>query len=892
MAFALPMAVSLGVSLLSSLLFPQPDVVNEGARVTDLKATGSDYGVSIPRGWGRFRVGGNLIWAREIKEVRTAEQQGGKGGPTVTNITYSYFGTFAVLLCHGPVVDVRRIWMNGGLVYNVEPGSSAETIANSNEWRTKYMRFYPGNTTQNPDDLIQATQGSNRTPAWRSFCYLVFDNLPLEDYGNRLPQIEVEVVERNNGIGPFVIIADIVKDICLSAGLSLSQIDTTELSCLTIDGFATNQVQEARSPIEELQIFHQFSIVEADGRLYFRQEKQKYAEAISRADLGCWEWGNDVPPFFEETILDYVDLPTEFRIEFVDGDTNHRNYEIYERMINEDTIANRNVTQFRTQVVSDISEARSKARILLETAQLRGRKCEFVLPIHYLRVDPGKVIWIELYPGVASSLFIIKKEIGVNGLIKYEAISYGGIEAVTPGADDFTYAPQPSYVTLDNAAYEVTPPSTLAPPYNPTTGTVTIPGTTDLRVYDIPLVGDSHPNDCGVYIGGAGGSDNTAWKGALVYVSRNAGASWNFVSRLTGTSIFGICNTVLPTGPTGVVDSTNTISVTLQSPGSLSSVTLSDFNRGAQVALIGNELVWFKNATLTAPRTYTLDTLFRGRRGTDWSVGGHVADERFALLTGYGERVELATADLGTTLQFKALTSGTAQDFDDVPTISLPFAGISQECYSPVNLAATKDNAGNISLVWDRRDRRAGDRTDYANFPLSEVTERYETEIRNAGDTATLRTINSTTPLVRYTAAQQVTDFGSVQATVRVRVYQISALLGRGYVGAATLTPSVVAAVPIITDFAPRAGTIGDTVRVYGSGFTGTTALSINGTAVTGLTVVSDTQATGVVGVGTTTGAIVLTTPGGTATSAVAFVIGSSGSGDAILAIRRSWIGL
>lgn len=516
---------------------------------------------------------------------------------------------------------------------------------------------------------------------------------------------------------------------------------------------------------------------------------------------------------------------------------------------------------------------------MLETAQLRGRKCEFVLPIHYLRIDPGKVIWIELYPGTASSLLIIKKEIGVNGLIKYEAISYGGIQAVVPDQDDFTYAAQPSYVTLDNAAYEATPPSTLAPPYNPTTGTVTIPGTTDLRVYDVPLIGDSHPSDCGVYLGAAGGADNIAWKGALVYVSRNAGVSWAFVSRLTGTSIFGICNTILATGPTGVADNTNTISVTLQSPGSLSSVTNDDFLRGAQIALIGNELVWFKNATLTAPRTYTLDTLFRGRRGTEWAVGGHIADERFALMTGYGERIELATADLGTTLQFKALTSGTAQDFDDVPTISLPFSGISQECYSPVNLAATKDNAGNISLVWDRRDRRAGDRTDYANFPLSEVSERYETEIRNVADTATLRTIDSTTPLVRYTAAQQVTDFGSVQSTIKVRVYQLSALLGRGYVGAATLTPSLVAAVPVITDFAPRAGAIGDTVRVYGTGFTGATALTINGTAVTGPTVVSDTEVTGVVAAGTTTGAIVLTAPGGVASSPVAFIIVTA-SGD------------
>jgi len=37
---------------------------------------------------------------------------------------------------------------------------------------------------------------------------------------------------------------------------------------------------------------------------------------------------------------------------------------------------------------------------------------------------------------------------------------------------------------------------------------------------------------------------------------------------------------------------------------------------------------------------------------------------------------------------------------------------------------------------------------------------------------------------VTYTAAMQTTDFGSVQSTVSWRVYQMSATVGRGYVGA------------------------------------------------------------------------------------------------------------
>jgi hypothetical protein len=43
--------------------------------------------------------------------------------------------------------------------------------------------------------------------------------------------------------------------------------------------------------------------------------------------------------------------------------------------------------------------------------------------------------------------------------------------------------------------------------------------------------------------------------------------------------------------------------------------------------------------------------------------------------------------------------------------------------------------------------------------------------------------IGLTTTTTIYTAAQQVTDFGSPQSSVLVNVYQLSAVLGRGYVG-------------------------------------------------------------------------------------------------------------
>ena len=66
-------------------------------------------------------------------------------------------------------------------------------------------------------------------------------------------------------------------------------------------------------------------------------------------------------------------------------------------------------------------------------------------------------------------------------------------------------------------------------------------------------------------------------------------------------------------------------------------------------------------------------------------------------------------------------------------------------------------------------------------------------------------------------------------------------------------------------------GKVGSTVEILGQGLTGTTSVTFNGLAATSFTVVSDTYMTAVVPTGATTGAVVVTTPGGSRTSNVSF---------------------
>ncbi|TVR80063.1 MAG: hypothetical protein EA405_11780 [Rhodospirillales bacterium] len=193
-------------SVVGSLLFPAKgqNVTTEGPRLGDLAVSSSAYGASIPIGYGTLRMAGNMIWSSGIREQQnvTRTRSGGKGGgrSSQTSITYSYFASFALSFGEGPAEDVLRIWADGKLIYD-KTGSSPD-VAKPN----LRFRFYPGNETQLPDPLIEAHLGAGRAPAHRGLCVIVFEDLALADYGNRIPNITAEITYRRAAEQPYQLI--------------------------------------------------------------------------------------------------------------------------------------------------------------------------------------------------------------------------------------------------------------------------------------------------------------------------------------------------------------------------------------------------------------------------------------------------------------------------------------------------------------------------------------------------------------------------------------------------------------------------------------------------------------------------------------------------------------
>lgn len=176
-------AISYGAGLLYQAIVGTPTTKNEGTRLSEVQISSSTEGSTQKRLWGTARLGGQIVWSTrflETKNKKTSRQggKGGGGGQKVETTTYTYSVSFAVAVCEGDsTVTFGRVWADGKIL-----DLSKHTV-----------RFYSGTETQTADPLIEEKEGTGRAPAFRGTAYLVFDNMDLTNFGNRIPQISVEV---------------------------------------------------------------------------------------------------------------------------------------------------------------------------------------------------------------------------------------------------------------------------------------------------------------------------------------------------------------------------------------------------------------------------------------------------------------------------------------------------------------------------------------------------------------------------------------------------------------------------------------------------------------------------------------------------------------------------
>lgn len=322
------------------------------------------------------------------------------------------------------------------------------------------------------------------------------------------------------------------------------------------------------------------------------------------------------------------------------------------------------------------------------------------------------------------------------------------------------------------------------------TNKVQVPGFTAGILLDLPPL-DSKDNEPRLYAAVHGYNDPN-WAGCQVYETRDGGATYDVIASSTRTqSIVGVVDVKVPAIAEHKMfrwDNDTEITVRVKTGELLSAaIDLSVYN-GANLCLIGNELIAFKNAELTGTdangnKIYKLTKLLRGLRGTDWAVDGHVDQELFVLIDDSLLRLDFPLNERGRERTYRFVTNGSdpsvTEDQKQTPYL------INLLPWKVSHLTGAKIGATNdYGFEWVERPSFDNELQDFRQA-TKDIAEwgGWVVAVLNPSDLDAdpLYTEFVYEPNWIFTEAQQVATFGSIQDCVYLRVITMSRKVGGGY---------------------------------------------------------------------------------------------------------------
>ena len=157
----------------------------EGKRLKEINVQTVKYGKEIPIVYGNVKLAGNIIWdsgLKELKNIITKNHNTTNQSSGYSYTKYEYKISLAIALCEGEIENVSRIWIN-----NIVIDKDLYDI-----------RIYNGSNQQLSDPHIEEVEGKGRACAFRGVAYVVFKDLPIGKFKNKIPKFNFEVTRNNN----------------------------------------------------------------------------------------------------------------------------------------------------------------------------------------------------------------------------------------------------------------------------------------------------------------------------------------------------------------------------------------------------------------------------------------------------------------------------------------------------------------------------------------------------------------------------------------------------------------------------------------------------------------------------------------------------------------------
>lgn len=564
----------------------------------------------------------------------------------------------------------------------------------------------------------------------------------------------VYVVRLDGLSNATVTLSSIVQAECLKSSiLTLGDIDTTSLTD-AVRGYRVSALGAIRSAIEPLSGAWPFDAIQSGYKIKFIRRGSLSSVATIDADsLDAHAFAEKPGVMLTRPREMDTQLPWRVTVSHLDYSREYDTGEQYAERLNTTSI---NTQSIEMPIVLTPDEAMQRAEILLYMYWLERNVASFKLPPSFGHLEPSDIVTINA-EGNTYSLRITEISYLPNGILEVSA----------------TYN--------DNARYTSTGVGGTS---TVTGGTISINGPSQMQLLDVPLLLDSldqagFPAAMTGYMPG--------WRGGVLFRSDDGGQTWGGTAAFSTKSYFGpAINTIPAPASAALIDTVSVLQVQLYA-GSLSSVTELQMLNGANYFAYGIdgrwEIIAAENCALQVDGSYLLSNLLRGRFGTEWASGLHtVYDMVVALDSSRLQFLQMNLNQIGQGKIYRPISYG--YTLDSASDTAFTYRAVNLECLSPIYLNGSRHPSTNDwTLTWMRRTRTGGEWRDLVDATLGESSEAYEVDIYSDGTYTTLkRTISGLAAATcNYSSANQVTDFGSNQATLYIKVYQLSSNVGRGY---------------------------------------------------------------------------------------------------------------
>ncbi|MGE5100750.1 MAG: phage tail protein [Deltaproteobacteria bacterium] len=563
------------------------------------------------------------------------------------------------------------------------------------------FRFYDGREDQAIDPLIGSSEGIANTPAYRGLALAVFENLELVQFGNRIPFLTFEVVADNAPPTIATVLAD------ASRGAIECEADDTLVGYAAYGG----SIRAAVRPLVdcyEVALFDDGSVVRS-------------AASETPSSIGDDELGNaaddGMTPRIQREQLPASALPETLRITYYDP---ARDYQIGEARASSGE-GSGNQLQQELAAVLDASAAKSLAQRMIARQWAACDKLTLRLPPSRMMLEPGSLV----EPASVTGSWIVDK-CTIDSFVTIVELRRSWRPSGSVAADPGRIVANPDIVE----------------------------GPLSLALFDVPDVTGAGSDQPMLLL--AASTSSIGWRSSAIDLI--IGTTVTAVQTPRSKSILGRAATVLGAAEPELIDEMNSLDVELVDAEQwLTNCDDDALGSGMNLAVLGNELLQFAAVEPLGGGRFRLSRLLRGRAGTEWAIPGHSVGEQFCLIQANKvQRVALSASAIGSNV--------TAADRAGA-SVSVQVTGESVRPWSPVNLLATVESSGDVSLSWTRRSRTGLFWLDEVDVPLGENREQYR--VTMLGALATVE-FTCTEPALTI-AATDVAAVGSGPAQVQLR---------------------------------------------------------------------------------------------------------------------------